>query len=122
MLNSDEMNGKSPFLEGVTCEQRDVVDAVITRNCSMPGTLVPIVEEAKQLPDRLPESTLHDIALRSKIPIGDVWCVLPFIFYFNRVTGFHTYRQTIEDARGVFRCLTAVTRSNKPHLSFFEGT
>jgi hypothetical protein len=122
MLNADEMNGKSPFPEGSTCEQRTVVDAVIALNRSKPGVPVPIMEDARQLPGSIPESILHEILLRSKTPFGEVRGVLTFNFFLKRGTGFCAFSQTAGGFRDVLRSRTAVSRPNRLYLSFYGCT
>ncbi|MFH0994261.1 MAG: NAD(P)H-dependent oxidoreductase subunit E [Pseudomonadota bacterium] len=93
MLNAEEMNGKSPFPEESTCEQRDAVDSVITRNCSKPGALIPVLEEVQEILGYLPKPILKEIALRLKIPFSEVWGVVTFYSFFTTTPrGRHTVR------------------------------
>ena len=64
MLNAEEMNGKSPFPEELSREQRTAVEAVITRNCSKPGALIPVLEEVQEILGYLPKFILKEIALK----------------------------------------------------------
>lgn len=93
MLNADKMNGTSPFPEESTCEQRDGVEAVIARNCSKPGALIPVLEEVQEILGYLPKSILKEIALRLKIPFSEVWGVVTFYSFFTTTPrGRHTVR------------------------------
>jgi len=93
MLKTEEMSGKSPFQEEFSCEQRTAVDAVITRYCSKPGALIPVLEEAQEILGYLPKSILKEIALRLRLPFSEVWGVVTFYSFFTTTPrGRHTVR------------------------------
>jgi NADH:ubiquinone oxidoreductase subunit E len=93
MLNADEMNGKSSFPEEFNSEQMAAMEAVMARNCSKPGALIPVLEEVQEILGYLPKSILKEISLRLKIPFSEVWGVVTFYSFFTTTPrGRHTVR------------------------------
>jgi NADH:ubiquinone oxidoreductase subunit E len=93
MLNPLGTNGESPIPEEMSCEQRAAVDAVITRNSSKPGALIPVLEEVQEILGYLPKSILKEISLKLVIPFSEVWGVVTFYSFFTTTPrGRHTVR------------------------------
>ena len=93
MLNPVGMNGKSLSPDEISCEQRAAVDAVITRNCTKPGALIPVLEEVQEILGYLPKSILKEISFKLVIPFSEIWGVVTFYSFFTTTPrGRHTVR------------------------------
>ena len=93
MLNPFGMNHESLSPDKIPCEQLAAVDAVITRNCSKPGALIPVLEEVQEILGYLPKSILKEISHKLVIPFSEVWGVVTFYSFFTTTPrGRHTVR------------------------------
>ena len=74
-------------------EELSVVDTVIERYRSKPGSLIPVLEEIQEAIGYLPKSIQKRVALALRIPFSEVYGVVTFYSFFTMVPkGRHTIR------------------------------
>ena len=74
-------------------EDLSLVDAVIERYKSKPGSLIPALEEIQEAIGYLPKTIQRRVALGLKIPFSEVYGVVTFYSFFTMVPrGRHTVR------------------------------
>ena len=74
-------------------EDLSLVDAVIERYKSNPGSLIPALEEIQEAIGYLPKTIQRRVALGLKIPFSEVYGVVTFYSFFTMVPrGRHTVR------------------------------
>lgn len=74
-------------------EQLSVMDKIIERYKSKPGSLIPVLEEIQEAVEYLPKSIQKKVALGLRIPFSEVYGVVTFYSFFTMVPrGRHTIR------------------------------
>ena len=84
---------KRQELQEFSPEDLDVVDAIIERHRSKPGSLIPVLEEVQETIGYLPKAIQRKVALGVNIPFSEVYGVVTFYSFFTMVPkGRHTVR------------------------------
>lgn len=79
--------------EAFTSEQLAVVDDIIARHRSKPGSLIPVLEEIQEAIGYLPKSLQRRVAAGLKKPLSEVHGVVSFYSFFTmQPRGRHTTR------------------------------
>jgi len=66
-------------------EELALVDAIIERHASKPGSLIPVLEEIQEAIGYLPKTIQRRVALGLRIPFGEVYGVTTFYSFFTMV-------------------------------------
>ena len=98
-------------------EELATVDDIISRYKSVPGSLIPVLEDVQEVLGHIPKSIQRKIALDLGIPFSEVYGVVTFYSFFTMVPrGRHTIRCCLGTAcyvRGGKRNLTKLTETLK---------
>jgi NADH:ubiquinone oxidoreductase subunit E len=98
-------------------EELATVDDIISRYRSVPGSLIPVLEDVQEVLGHIPKSIQRKIALDLGIPFSEVYGVVTFYSFFTMVPrGRHTIRCCLGTAcyvRGGKRNLTKLTEALK---------
>lgn len=79
--------------EAFTAGELAIVDDVIARHRSRPGSLIPVLEEIQEAIGYLPKSIQQRVAAGLKTPLGEVYGVVSFYSFFTMTPrGRHTTR------------------------------
>jgi len=93
MLSKTNSNLQAAGEEEFTAEQLSAVDAIVERNRSKPGSLVPVLEDVQEALGYLPKSIQRKIALGLGVPCSEVYGVVTFYSFFTMVPrGRHTVK------------------------------
>lgn len=93
MLNELENKQKEMDVEEFSPEQLAAVDKVIGHYRSMPGALIPVLEDVQEILGYIPKSIQRRIALGLGRPLSEVWGVVTFYSFFTTTPrGRHTIR------------------------------
>lgn len=93
MLTKDSLNIETPEEQEFTSEELAAVDAIIERNKSKPGSLIPVLEDIQEVIGFLPKSIQARVAYGLRIPLSEVYGVVTFYSFFTMVPrGRHTLR------------------------------
>jgi len=102
-----------------TSEELAIVDAVIERYRSKPGSLIPVLEDIQEAIGYLPRSIQRRVALGLSIPFSEVYGVVTFYSFFTMVPrGRHTVRCCMGTAcyvRGGKKVLEQLTKTLEVH-------
>jgi NADH:ubiquinone oxidoreductase subunit E len=93
MLSKTNSNLQVAGEEEFTAEELSAVDAIIERNRSKPGSLIPVLEDVQEALGYLPKSIQRKIALGLGVPFSEVYGVVTFYSFFTMVPrGRHTVK------------------------------
>ena len=88
--SAEEIKQEAPEFDS---EALSIVDNIIEEYKSLPGSLIPVLEEIQEAIGYLPKTIQRRIALGLKIPFGEVYGVVTFYSFFTMVPrGRHTIR------------------------------
>ena len=100
-------------------EELAIVDAIIERYRSKPGSLIPVLEDIQEAIGYLPRSIQRRVALGLSIPFSEVYGVVTFYSFFTMVPrGRHTVRCCLGTAcyvRGGKKVLEQLTKTLEVH-------
>lgn len=98
-----------------TSEELALVDEIIARSRSKPGSLIPVLEDIQEALGYIPKSLQRRIGLGMGIPLSEVYGVVTFYSFFTMVPrGRHTVRCCLGTAcyvRGAKRNLDTLTQN-----------
>ena len=93
MLSKTNSNLQVAGEEEFTAEELSAVDAIIERNRSKPGSLIPVLEDVQEALGYLPKSIQRKIALGLGVPFSEVYGVVTFYSFFTMAPrGRHTIK------------------------------
>jgi len=96
-------------------EELALVDAIIERYASKPGSLIPVLEEIQEAIGYLPKTIQRRVAFGLKIPLSEVYGVVTFYSFFTiKPRGRHTIRTCLGTAcyvRGGKRIAEAIAQT-----------
>jgi len=102
-------------LQEFSSEQLAAVDAIIERNRSKPGALIPVLEQIQETVGYLPKAIQRKVALGLRIPFSEVYGVVTFYSFFTiKPRGRHTIRTCLGTAcyvRGGKRIAETLTQT-----------
>ncbi|MBW1698871.1 MAG: NAD(P)H-dependent oxidoreductase subunit E [Deltaproteobacteria bacterium] len=84
---------KQQVAQELSPEDVSLVDAIIARHKSDPGSLIPVLEEIQETIGYLPKTIQRRVALGLNIPFSEVYGVVTFYSFFTMIPrGRHTVR------------------------------
>lgn len=93
MNAKSKSDSRSSMAQEFTAEELSTVDAVIERNRSKPGALIPVLEDVQDVLGYLPAFIQKKIALGLGVPFSEVYGVVTFYSFFTMVPrGKHTVK------------------------------
>ncbi|MBW1779406.1 MAG: NADH-quinone oxidoreductase subunit NuoE [Deltaproteobacteria bacterium] len=93
MSKKGRSGAKTTGEEAFSSKELSIIDAIIERHKTRPGSLIPVLEEIQEAIGYLPKSVQRRVALGLCIPFSEVYGVVTFYSFFTMVPrGRHTIR------------------------------